>query len=119
MNHRPCKNLSKHYPYIYFHTSQFMMMMMNLLSFHKMRPFHLKQFKFLNNQIPPPSSTCYRVQAMTKGKEDSSESSEDYEIDRDKAREALKKLDQQLQSLSTKQVSSPKLRGMYVLSLDL
>ena len=82
-----------------------------------MTPFHLKQFKLLNNQIPP--SMCYRVQAMTKGKQDSSESSEDYEIDRDKAREALKKLDQQLQSLSTKQVPSPKLRGMYVLSVDL
>ncbi|XP_028771478.1 uncharacterized protein LOC114728727 isoform X2 [Neltuma alba] len=46
---------------------------------------------------------------MTKEKEDSEP--QEYEIDKDKAREALQKLDQQLQSLSTKQVSSPKLRA--------
>jgi len=43
-------------------------------------------------------------------KEDSQ--SQQYEVDPDKAREALKKLDEQIQSLSNKkQVSTPKLRG--------
>lgn len=37
--------------------------------------------------------------------------SQQFEIDPDKAREALKKLDQQLQDLSKKQVTPPKLKG--------
>jgi transcriptional regulator NrdR family protein len=37
--------------------------------------------------------------------------SEKYEIDSDKAKEALQKLDQQLQAFSEKQISSPKIRG--------
>ncbi|KAK7301843.1 hypothetical protein RJT34_12719 [Clitoria ternatea] len=36
--------------------------------------------------------------------------SEKYEVDQDKAKEALKKLDDQIQSLSNKQPPSPKLR---------
>ncbi|KAK2967820.1 hypothetical protein RJ640_027714 [Escallonia rubra] len=35
----------------------------------------------------------------------------EFEVDPDKAREALRKLDQQLQSLSEKQVSTPKIRA--------
>ncbi|KAG6789451.1 hypothetical protein POTOM_005549 [Populus tomentosa] len=38
--------------------------------------------------------------------------SEKYEIDSDKAKEALQKLDQQLQAFSEKQISSPKIRGV-------
>ncbi|KAB5520442.1 hypothetical protein DKX38_024761 [Salix brachista] len=38
--------------------------------------------------------------------------SQKYEIDSDKAKEALQKLDQQLQAFSDKQISSPKIRGM-------
>ncbi|KAE9598581.1 hypothetical protein Lal_00021046 [Lupinus albus] len=38
------------------------------------------------------------------------EDSQQYEVDPDKAREALQELDKQLQSFSNKQVSSPKLR---------
>jgi hypothetical protein len=37
--------------------------------------------------------------------------SEKYEIDSGKAKEALQKLDQQLQAFSEKQISSPKIRG--------
>lgn len=37
--------------------------------------------------------------------------SEKYEIDSDKAKEALQKLDQQLQAFSEKQISSPKIRA--------
>ncbi|OIW20468.1 hypothetical protein TanjilG_11869 [Lupinus angustifolius] len=48
-------------------------------------------------------SSCCRVHAV---KEDS----EKYEVDTDKAREALRELDKQLQSFSNKQVSSPKVR---------
>ncbi|CAL0335036.1 unnamed protein product [Lupinus luteus] len=48
-------------------------------------------------------SSCCRVHAV---KEDS----EKYEVDPDKAREALQELDKQLQSFSNKQVSSPKVR---------
>ncbi|KDP22100.1 hypothetical protein JCGZ_25931 [Jatropha curcas] len=40
--------------------------------------------------------------------------SQQYEIDKDKAKEALQKLDQQLQELSKKQVSSPKIRASEV-----
>lgn len=35
----------------------------------------------------------------------------EFETDPEKAREALRKLDEQLQSLSTKKVSPPKIRG--------
>ncbi|XP_054819060.1 uncharacterized protein LOC129318362 [Prosopis cineraria] len=97
----------------------------NLVSFHKhlplflfqkFRPFDLKELNLLKLNRNPSSSlsssSCCRVQAMMKEKEDSE--SQGYEIDRDKAREALQKLDQQLQSLSTKQVSSPKLRASEV-----
>ncbi|KAF7816039.1 Protoheme IX farnesyltransferase [Senna tora] len=49
---------------------------------------------------------------LVKEKEDSeSEQYDEYDIDTEKAREALQKLDQQLQSLSTKKISSPKLRA--------
>ncbi|KAK4275235.1 hypothetical protein QN277_018352 [Acacia crassicarpa] len=91
---------------------------MNLVSFHthpplvlfrKIRPLDLKESKLLNRNPSSSSSSCCRVQAISKEKEDSE--SQEYEIDRDKAREALQKLDQQLQSLSTKQVSSPKLKA--------
>ncbi|EXB93316.1 hypothetical protein L484_015304 [Morus notabilis] len=37
--------------------------------------------------------------------------SQQFEVDQDKAREALKQLDQQLQSLSQKQVRSPKIKA--------
>ncbi|RDY01824.1 hypothetical protein CR513_14803, partial [Mucuna pruriens] len=52
----------------------------------------------------PYSSSSSIVHAV---KEDSQ--SQQYEVDPDKAREALKKLDQQIQSLSNKQVSTPRL----------
>ena len=42
----------------------------------------------------------------------------EFEIDQDKAREALKKLDQQLQSISDKPVSPPKIRGPSYFSLN-
>lgn len=47
-----------------------------------------------------------------KEKKEDSESEEEYEIDTEKARKALQNLDQQLQSFSAKQISSPKLKGM-------
>lgn len=56
--------------------------------------------------ITKPSYSCgCKVHAV---KEDNSQQ---YEVDPVKAREALQQLDQQLQSLSNKQVSSPKVRG--------
>ncbi|KAG8370967.1 hypothetical protein BUALT_Bualt13G0038300 [Buddleja alternifolia] len=39
------------------------------------------------------------------------EKDSDFEVDPDKAREALRKLDEQLQSISNKQVNSPKVRA--------
>lgn len=45
--------------------------------------------------------------------------SQHFEVDPDKAREALQKLDQQLQSLSQKQIKPPKIRGTIYLSLSL
>jgi hypothetical protein len=39
--------------------------------------------------------------------------SKPYEVDPEKAKEALKELDQKIQSVSTKQVSSPKLWGTF------
>ena len=45
--------------------------------------------------------------------------SQHFEVDTDKAREALQELDQQLQSLSQKQVKSPKMRGTHTLFLGL
>ena len=44
--------------------------------------------------------------------------SQHFEVDPDKAREALQKLDQQLQSLSQKQIKPPKIRGTIYLSLS-
>lgn len=40
--------------------------------------------------------------------------SQHFEVDPDKAREALKQLDQQLQSLSQKQVRAPKIKGIFL-----
>ncbi|KAL5178175.1 hypothetical protein HKD37_08G023782 [Glycine soja] len=86
---------------------------MQLLCFYKHPPslfvhninegiFKYKRF-FTN---PSSSSSRGIVHAV---KEDSQ--SQQYEVDPDKAREALKKLDEQIQSLSNKkQVSTPKLR---------
>lgn len=42
---------------------------------------------------------------------------EQFEVDKDKARESLKQLDQQLQSLSQKQIRSPKIKGTLSLFL--
>ncbi|KAI4306722.1 hypothetical protein L6164_029976 [Bauhinia variegata] len=55
------------------------------------------------NQFPS-SNSCFIVHAK---KEDSQQ----FEVDPDKAKEALQKLDQQLESLSKKQVRSPKIRA--------
>jgi hypothetical protein len=45
--------------------------------------------------------------------------SQQFDVDPDKAREALQALDQQLQSLAQKQISTPKTRGTLSLSLSL
>lgn len=44
--------------------------------------------------------------------------SQHFDVDPDKAREALQELDQQLQSLSQKKISTPKIRGTLCLSLS-
>ncbi|OMO81694.1 hypothetical protein CCACVL1_12287, partial [Corchorus capsularis] len=49
------------------------------------------------------SSSSWVVHAVEKD-------SEQFEVDPEKAKEALQKLDQQLQTLSKKQVNSPKIR---------
>ncbi|KAK3035192.1 hypothetical protein RJ639_034580 [Escallonia herrerae] len=54
----------------------------------------------LNRRRPNFYSPCRAV-----------ERDSEFEVDPDKAREALRKLDQQLQSLSEKQVSTPKIRA--------
>jgi hypothetical protein len=61
-----------------------------------------------NRLIKNPSSfsSCCIVHAL---KDDS----KPYEVDPEKAKEALKELDQKIQSVSTKQVSSPKLWGTF------
>ncbi|KAL2332884.1 hypothetical protein Fmac_014097 [Flemingia macrophylla] len=94
---------------------------MHLLSFYNQPPPPLlvplskninegifKDNRFIKNPFYS-SSTVIIVHAL---KEDSQ--SQQYEVDPDKAREALKKLDQQIQSLSNKQVSSPKLKASEV-----
>lgn len=40
----------------------------------------------------------------------------EFEVDPDKAREALRKLDEQLQSLSNKQINPPKIRGNFTIA---
>ncbi|KAK7305311.1 hypothetical protein VNO77_43215 [Canavalia gladiata] len=62
-----------------------------------------KEKRLITNPSSP--SYCGIVHAV---KEDPQ--SQQYEVDPDKAREALKKLDEQIQSFSTKQVSSPKVK---------
>lgn len=57
-------------------------------------------------------NSCCIVHAL---KEDSKQ----YEIDPEKAREALKELDQKIQSLSSREVSSPKLKGILSVSFSL
>ncbi|KAK8550673.1 hypothetical protein V6N13_119186 [Hibiscus sabdariffa] len=51
-----------------------------------------------------PSSSSWIVHAVEKG-------TEQFEVDPEKAKEALQKLDQQLQTLSNKQTSTPKIRA--------
>ncbi|KAE8734763.1 Calcium-dependent protein kinase 19 isoform 1 [Hibiscus syriacus] len=51
-----------------------------------------------------PSSPSWIVHAVEKD-------TEQFEVDPEKAKEALRKLDQQLQTLSNKQVSTPKIRA--------
>ncbi|TKY47094.1 hypothetical protein E2542_SST29149 [Spatholobus suberectus] len=81
-----------------------------LFCFYKQPPpllVHINEGIFKDKRLitnPSPSS-CGIVHAV---KEDSQ--SQQYEVDPDKAREALKKLDEQIQSLSNKQASTPKLR---------
>lgn len=84
---------------------------MQLLCFYKQPPPSLfaslsRQLVFKDTRLikNPSFSSCivYSV------KEDSDKQ---YEVDPEKAREALKELDQQIQSLSNKQVSSPKVTG--------
>ena len=57
-------------------------------------------------------NSCCRVHAL---KEDPKQ----YEIDPEKAKEALKKLDQKIQSISNREVSSPKLKGILSFSFFL
>jgi hypothetical protein len=45
--------------------------------------------------------------------------SQHFDVDPDKAREALQELDQQLQSLAQKKISTPKIRGTLSLCLSL
>jgi hypothetical protein len=45
--------------------------------------------------------------------------SQHFDVDPDKAREALQELDQQLQSLAQKKISTPKIRGTLCLSVSL
>ncbi|CAJ2640183.1 unnamed protein product [Trifolium pratense] len=60
-----------------------------------------REKRFIKN--PSSFSSCCIVHAL---KEDS----KPYEVDPEKAKEALKELDQKIQSVPNKQVSSPKLR---------
>ena len=99
---------------------EFQMLSMQLFCFSKQTPFSLSgkpnllAFKQYSDDIfhkRISSSSSHVVLAV---KEDSQQ----YEVDPDKAREALQNLDQQLQSLSKKQVPSPKIRGNLSLSLS-
>ncbi|KAJ7959759.1 Protoheme IX farnesyltransferase [Quillaja saponaria] len=97
------------------------MLSLQLLYFHSKRPalvFPLNpNFKTLISQYGDvfhnkkkminPSSSYSSYSTIRAIKKDSQQ----FEVDPEKAREALQKLDQQLQSLSNKQVSSPKIRA--------
>ncbi|XVF04729.1 hypothetical protein REPUB_Repub05bG0110200 [Reevesia pubescens] len=63
-----------------------------------------KKARKTTNLSSLPSSS-WIVHAMEK------DSDQQFEVDREKAKEALQKLDQQLQTLSKKQVSTPKIRA--------
>ncbi|CAK8565847.1 unnamed protein product [Lathyrus sativus] len=84
---------------------------MKLLCIYKQppsSPFASVSKLLLNNhkaifKNPSSFSLCCKVHAL---KEDSKQ----YEVDPEKAKEALKELDQKIQSISNKQVSSPKLK---------
>ncbi|XP_027335267.1 uncharacterized protein LOC113849514 [Abrus precatorius] len=88
---------------------------MNLLCFYKQPP---TLFAPLSTQLIPINEGIFKDKRLITNpssfgtvhavKEDSQ--SQQYEIDPEKAREALKKLDEQIQSQSTKQISSPKVR---------
>lgn len=77
----------------------------------------LNYVHFEKRKAHPPLSSASRVVCSVE------KESEQYEVDPDKAREALKNLDQQIQSLSQKQTRSSKLKGniiYYIIShLDL
>ncbi|XP_020219968.1 uncharacterized protein LOC109802947 [Cajanus cajan] len=90
-----------------------------LLSFYKQPPpllvplsRHINEGIFKENRFikTPYSSSCGIIVHAVK--EDSQ--SQQYEVDPEKAREALKKLDDQIQSLSNKQASTSKLRASEV-----
>ncbi|KAG6682737.1 hypothetical protein I3842_13G157800 [Carya illinoinensis] len=61
-------------------------------------------FSFKKGRAQPSSFSSYIVRAVEKD-------SHQFEVDPDKAREALQELDQQLQSFSEKKISLPKIRA--------
>lgn len=55
------------------------------------------------------------VSKKSRRKNGAMEEDDDFEVDMDKARAALRKLDEQFKSLSEKQTTPPKIRGDYFL----
>lgn len=72
---------------------------------------HDREFNTFKSRTSQGRKRLSSVAAQAVENRDSQPSRQQYEIDQDKAREALAKLDKQLESLSKKQVPSPKIRG--------
>ncbi|CAK7331048.1 unnamed protein product [Dovyalis caffra] len=104
-----------------------------MLSFHSLslynikQPLSLPQFSWLANKKTTPivSLRLTRIDGRVSKKTSKNQScfvpsfivhaiekdSQNFEIDSDKAKDALQKLDQQLQAFSEKQISPPKIRA--------
>lgn len=97
-----------------------------MLHFHHCLSFHTNNpsiFFFLTHTTTSVSSSSFeqwglfkknrrRIRLVAAVEKDS-----EFEIDPEKAREALRKLDDQLQTLSQKQIDPPKIRGNSILYL--
>ncbi|XP_060966522.1 uncharacterized protein LOC133028975 isoform X2 [Cannabis sativa] len=92
---------------------------MNICSHHSLwlKPASFSSYGplFWEKKDHPPSSSSSSYFSLSCGyvvcSVDKNESQQHFEVDQDKARDALKQLDQQLQSISQKQLRSPKIKA--------
>ncbi|KAI3461106.1 hypothetical protein Pfo_017769 [Paulownia fortunei] len=85
-------------------------------------PLHTSSSSYINKQKKSIFLSGFRIlgdkellgfkKSRRNGSLNAVEKDSDFEVDPDKAREALRKLDEQLQSLSKKQLTPPKIRAL-------